>query len=70
MIGKIRNQFDKVCPYCGSVVVIYELNDGSPCRCYDSVLCPTCKKKIHEDYIVGEFDVRLKEVEETKYKQE
>ena len=67
MIGKVRNQFDKVCPYCGSEVIIKELNDGSPSRCYDSVLCPTCKKKIHEDYIVGEFDVRLKESEEIKY---
>lgn len=65
MIGKIRNKIDKICLFCGSKVVIYELNDSSPCRCYDSVLCPKCQKKIHEDYIVGEFVAELKHIGET-----
>lgn len=61
MKGKIRNRIDKVCPYCGCEVIIYELDYDSPFRTYDSVLCPTCKEKIHEDYIVGEFVSELKE---------
>lgn len=65
MRGAIRNQIEKVCPRCGSEVVIYELNDGSPCRSYDSVLCPTCGEEIHKDYIVGEFAAFLAESKDT-----
>ena len=55
MKGKIRNRIDKVCPYCGCEVIIYELGYDSPSLTDDSVLCPTCYEKIYEDYIVGEF---------------
>lgn len=64
MIGKIRNQIKKVCPHCGCEVIIYELNDGSPCRSYDSASCPNCGKTIHKDYIVGEFVSELKNIDE------
>lgn len=66
MIGKIRHEFVLNCSHCGSEVVIYELNDGSPCRSYDSVLCPNCGEKIHEDYIVGEFVAELKKSDKLK----
>ena len=68
MIGKIRNQIEKVCPYCGSEVIIFELNDGSPCRSYEFAKCPTCKKIIHEDNIVGEFVAKLKIIDEVSLK--
>ena len=60
MNGKVRNQIEIKCSNCGSEIIIYELNDGSPCRNYDYALCPSCGKKIHEDYIVGEFIAELK----------
>ena len=61
MKGKIRSRIEKTCPHCGREVIIYEINDSSPCSCYDSALCPACNEKIHEDYIVGEFETVLKE---------
>ena len=64
MKGKIRNRIDKVCPYCGCEVIIYELDDDSPSRTDDSVLCPTCKERIHEGCIVGEFVSELKSKQE------
>lgn len=66
MIGRIRNQIEKVCPYCGSEVIISELNDGSPCRSYEFAKCPTCEKIIHEDNIVGEFVSELKDTNENQ----
>ena len=69
MKDKIRNQIEKVCPYCGSEVIISELNAGSPCRNYDSASCPNCGKKIHEDYIVGEFVAKLKIIDEVFLKE-
>ena len=66
MIGKIKNQIDIICSNCGSEIVVYELNDGSPLRNYDCALCPTCGKKIHEDYIVGGFVSELKTANEIK----
>lgn len=61
MIGTERNRIVKTCSRCGARVLIKELNDGSPSRNYDSALCPNCKNKIHEDYIVGEFVCELLE---------
>lgn len=66
MKDKIRNQIEKVCPYCGSEVIISELNDGSPCRSYDSASCPNCGETIHKDYIVGEFVSELKDTNENQ----
>lgn len=60
MIGSIRNQFEKICPKCGKIIIIKELNDGSSKRDYDCALCPVCGEKIHEDYIVGVFETELK----------
>ena len=40
MKGKIRNRIELTCPNCNTDVIIYELNDGSPCRSYDCALCP------------------------------
>lgn len=68
MIGKIRNQIEKVCPYCGNEVIISELNDGSPCRSYEFASCPNCGKTIHEDNIVGEFVAKLKILDEVSQK--
>ena len=64
MLGKRRNQIEMTCPNCNRVIIIYELNDGSPCRSYECALCPNCHTKIHEDYIVGEFDAVLKNIDE------
>lgn len=60
MKGSVRNQFIKKCLECGKIILIKELNDGSPSRNYDIVLCPECNAKIHEDIIVGEFIAEVK----------
>lgn len=50
-----------VCPYCGTTIIVNEINDGSPMRTYEYAICPKCKKIVHEDYIVGEFNSEIKE---------
>lgn len=60
MLGKIRDQFEMKCPKCGATVVIKEIDDGSPARCYDSALCPKCSTKVYEKSIVGVFETELK----------
>ena len=60
MRGSIRNQFEMTCPKCGATVIIKEVNDGSPMRCYDCALCPKCHETIYEKAIVGAFVTEIK----------
>lgn len=59
MLDSIRNQFEKKCPKCGAVVIVKEVNDGTPARCTEYALCPNCKEVLCEKSIVGTFETEI-----------